>query len=107
MICFYLTLIFYDQMDSNSLLKSETNSRSYALIEADPDDFNHIIDLFRQFFPRTRIVECNHQPRHNSLETVSSYQSSSIDSESNTDVFVNNAQIHVKQIDFHLISLVK
>jgi hypothetical protein len=33
--------------------------RSYALIETDPTELDRIIDILRQFFPNTRIVECN------------------------------------------------
>ncbi|CAF1075505.1 unnamed protein product [Adineta ricciae] len=33
--------------------------RSYALIETDSIELDRIIDVLRQFFPNTRIVECN------------------------------------------------
>lgn len=33
--------------------------RSYALIETDPSELDRIIDILRQFFPNTRVVECN------------------------------------------------
>jgi hypothetical protein len=33
--------------------------RSYALIETDPTELDRIVDILRQFFPNTRIVECN------------------------------------------------
>ncbi|UJR38081.1 hypothetical protein I4U23_030762 [Adineta vaga] len=33
--------------------------RSYALIETDSMELDRIIDILRQFFPNTRIVECN------------------------------------------------
>lgn len=33
--------------------------RSYALIETDSNELDRIIDILRQFFPNTRIVECN------------------------------------------------
>ena len=33
--------------------------RSYALIETDSNELDRIIDVLRQFFPNTRIVECN------------------------------------------------
>lgn len=33
--------------------------RSYALIETDSIELDRIIDILRQFFPNTRIVECN------------------------------------------------
>jgi len=35
--------------------------RSYAVIETDPTELDRIIDVLRQFFPNTRIVECNNQ----------------------------------------------
>lgn len=33
--------------------------RSYAVIETDSTELDQIIDILRQFFPNTRIVECN------------------------------------------------
>ena len=33
--------------------------RSYAVIETDSIELDRIIDILRQFFPNTRIVECN------------------------------------------------
>ena len=33
--------------------------RSYALIETDSTELDRIIDVLRQFFPNTRVVECN------------------------------------------------
>ena len=33
--------------------------RSYAVIETDSNELDQIIDILRQFFPNTRIVECN------------------------------------------------
>lgn len=33
--------------------------RSYAVIETDSNELDRIIDILRQFFPNTRIVECN------------------------------------------------
>ena len=78
----------------------DSPSRTYALIESDPHELDHIIDIFRQFFPKTRIVECHKQPRgtsqtsqprQTSMETISSIHTSrssrsSFDNEMNSDV---------------------
>lgn len=54
-----------DDQDNPSLNQTGTTSdvdsptRSYALIETDPDELEHIIDLLRQFFPKTKIIEYN------------------------------------------------
>jgi len=52
-----------DDQDNTSLNKSDVDSpiRTYALIETDPDELDHIIDLLRQFFPKTKIIEYNNQ----------------------------------------------
>jgi hypothetical protein len=68
-----------DNQDNTSLNIQSTRSdvdsptRSYALIETDPNELDHIIDLLRQFFPKTKILEYNH-----SLHTTVSQQQTSI-----------------------------
>jgi len=37
----------------------DSPARSYALIETDSNELDRIIDILRQFFPNTRVVECN------------------------------------------------
>ncbi|CAF2845311.1 unnamed protein product [Rotaria sp. Silwood2] len=66
--------------------------RSYALIETDPNELDHIIDILRQFFPKTRIVECNNAssnpsrtPSRSSLATAPQQQTST---ESNSSLRV-------------------
>lgn len=62
--------------------------RSYAVIETDSNELDQIIDVLRQFFPNTRIVECNNSssdpsrtpsrsslaaaPQQTSIESISS-----------------------------------
>ncbi|CAF2152964.1 unnamed protein product [Rotaria magnacalcarata] len=65
--------------------------RSYALIETDPNELDRIIDVLRQFFPNTRIVECNNvssnpsrTPSRSSLATAP--QQTSIESNSSLRV---------------------
>jgi hypothetical protein len=43
--------------------------RSYALIETDPNELDRIIDILRQFFPNTRVVECNNSSSNPSRTT--------------------------------------
>ncbi len=57
--------------------------RSYALIETDSNELDRIIDILRQFFPNTRIVECNNSssnpsrtPSQSSLATAPQQQTS-------------------------------
>ena len=52
--------------------------RSYALIETNPNELDHILDLLRQFFPKTRIIEYN-TPSHSS-HLITSQQQTSIES---------------------------
>lgn len=65
--------------------------RSYALIETDSNELDRIIDILRQFFPNTRIVECNNTssnpsrtPSRSSLGTAP--QQTSIESNSSLRV---------------------
>lgn len=39
----------------------DSSERSYALIETNPKELDRIIDLLRQFFPKTKIIEYNKQ----------------------------------------------
>lgn len=59
-----------DEHDKSVDLPS--SQRSYAFIESDANELEQIIDLLRQFFPRTKVVESNH-PNLNSqtVEQVS------------------------------------
>lgn len=57
--------------------------RSYALIETDSNELDRIIDILRQFFPNTKIVECNNSssnpsrtPSRSSLATAPQQQTS-------------------------------
>lgn len=57
--------------------------RSYALIETDSNELDRIIDILKQFFPNTRIVECNNSssnpsrtPSRSSLATAPQQQTS-------------------------------
>ncbi len=69
-----------DDQDKTSLNVSSTCSdddsptRSYALIETDPDELDRITDLLRQFFPKTKIIEYNNQ--RPSSQTITSQQKS-------------------------------
>ncbi|CAF0886480.1 unnamed protein product [Rotaria sordida] len=63
--------------------ENDSPARSYALIETDPNELDHIIDILRQFFPNTRIVECNNAssnpsrtPSRSSLATAPQQQTS-------------------------------
>ena len=76
----------------------DSPNRTYAIIESDPHELDHIIDIFRQFFPKTRIVECHNQtrgtsqasqPRQTSMETISSIHTS-LSSKSSFDNEINN-----------------
>ena len=66
--------------------------RSYAVIETDSNELDRIIDILRQFFPNTRIVECNNassnpsrSPSRSSLG-VAPQQQTSIESNSSLRV---------------------
>lgn len=70
--------------------------RSYAVIETDPTELDRIIDILRQFFPNTRIVECNNSstnpsrtPSRSSL-VAAPQQQPSIESNSSLRVPVAN-----------------
>lgn len=80
--------------------KIDRTTRSYALIEADPNDFDNIVDLFRQFFPRTRIVECNHQQRQTSAETSNSYPSSN-----DSEPFDSKIPVQVRLTDVEILRI--
>jgi hypothetical protein len=63
-------------------------TRSYALIQTDPDELDRIIDLLRQFFPKTKILEYNpssHQQASSGLNYSSQFLISSFESDSNND----------------------
>ncbi len=47
----------------------DLTTRCYALIETDVDELEHIIDLLRQFFPRTKIIEYKSYRQRSSSET--------------------------------------
>ena len=81
--------------------RSEDNSpsRSYALIETDPTELDRIIDLLRQFFPNTRIIECNNSssnPSRSPLAT-SPQQQTSIESNSSLSVPTSSTIHHRSQ----------
>ena len=74
--------------------------RSYALIETDPTELDRIIDILRQFFPNTRIVECNNSssnpsrtPSRSSLVAAAPQQQTSI--ESNSSLYVYRFQVAI------------
>ena len=74
--------------------------RSYALIETDPTELDRIIDILRQFFPNTRIVECNSNssnpsrtPSRSSLNAAAPQQTS-IESNSSLRVPTSNSNRH-------------
>jgi hypothetical protein len=46
----------------------ESSTRSYAVIETDPNELEHIIDLLRQFFPRTKVIEYKSYSQRSSSE---------------------------------------
>jgi len=83
-----------DDQDNTSLNKTSTHSdadspiRSYALIETDPEELEHIVDLLRQFFPKTKILEYNNNRNYSSHVITSQQQSCESDdqtSSSNTN----------------------
>ena len=61
--------------EQNTCLDADSGTRSYALIETDPNELDHIIDLLRQFFPKTKILEYNN---HN--QSTNSQRSSNANS---------------------------
>ncbi len=72
--------------------------RSYALIETDCNELDRIIDILRQFFPNTRIVECNNSssnpsrsPSRSSSSAAPTQQQTSIESNSSLRVPVSLA----------------
>jgi hypothetical protein len=76
-----------DPSDSDNQLTLNINStcsdvdspiRSYALIETNPDELEHIIDLLRQFFPKTKIIEYNNP--HQSSRSITTSQQTTIES---------------------------
>ena len=52
-----------DEQEKRSCSDADSPSGSYAIIETDPEELDQIVDLLRQFFPRTKITEYNH-PNH-------------------------------------------
>lgn len=70
--------------------------RSYALIETDSLELDRIIDILRQFFPTTRIVECNNASSHpsrtpsRSSSLAAPQQQASIESNSSLRVPTSN-----------------
>ena len=82
--------------------------RSYALIETDSNELDRIIDILRQFFPNTRIVECNNTssnpsrtPSRSSLVAAPPQQASS---ESASSLRVPNAASNRYRSHSHSIS---
>ena len=50
--------------------QNSTDVRSYAIIETDDaNELEHIIDLLRQFFPRTKVIEYKSYPQRSPSET--------------------------------------
>ncbi len=85
--------LIIDDQDNTSLNKTNTCSdvdspirSSYALIETDPEELEHIVDLLRQFFPKTKIIEYNNQ-NYSSRVIASQQQSGESDDQisSNTN----------------------
>ncbi|CAF0831636.1 unnamed protein product [Rotaria sordida] len=89
----------FDKQDNHPDIDSPI--RSYAIIETNPNELDHIIDLLRQFFPQTRIIEFSNQ-NHLINTTIPqreiSFESNcnspfSILSKSSFDSDINNDQI--------------
>ncbi len=85
-----------DDQDNITLNKTSTRSdadspiRSYALIETDPEELEHIVDLLRQFFPKTKILEYNNQ---NYSSHVITSQQQSCESDDQTSSSNTNSQV--------------
>lgn len=65
-----------DEQEKRSCSDADSPTGSYAIIETDPHELDQIIDLLRQFFPRTKITEYNHP--NNSLHTTPAQQTSPV-----------------------------
>lgn len=63
-----------DEQEKTSCSDTDSSTCSYAIIETDPNELDHIIDLLRQFFPRTKITEYSHP---NSTPRIASTQQTS------------------------------
>ena len=82
--------------------------RSYAVIETDSSELDQIIDILRQFFPNTRIVECNNSssnpsrtPSRSSLAAAPQQQTSI---ESNSSLRVPSSTSNRYRSHSHSIS---
>jgi hypothetical protein len=65
----------------------DSSERSYALIETNPKELDRIIDLLRQFFPKTKIIEYNKQ----------SYTSQTVISPESDDQLSTNTNSQVRK----------
>ncbi|CAF3691056.1 unnamed protein product [Rotaria sp. Silwood1] len=101
-------LCINEQLDTdkqNNLPDIDSPTRTYAIIETNSNELERIIDLLRQFFPTTRIIEYNNQNhllnstitqnRQTSFESIcispfSILSKSSFDSDSNNDQVSSN-----------------
>ena len=55
--------------DDQNSTEIDSTTRSYAIIETDDcNELEHIIDLLRQFFPRTKIIEYKSYPQRSPSE---------------------------------------
>ncbi|CAF2628502.1 unnamed protein product [Rotaria sp. Silwood2] len=90
-----------DKQDNRPDIDSPT--RSYAIIETNPNELDHIIDLLRQFFPKTKVIEYSNQ-NHSPNPTIPQQQQQisfesicnspfSILSKSSFDSDINNDQL--------------
>ncbi|CAF1084664.1 unnamed protein product [Adineta steineri] len=73
--------------------------RSFALIETDSNELDRIIDILRQFFPTTRIVECNNSSSSNPSRTPS--RSSLAAAPQQQTSFESNSSLRVPQSNIH------
>lgn len=65
------TEVSIDEQEKTSCSDTDSGTCGYAIIETDPNELDHIIDLLRQFFPRTKITEYNHPSRITSTQQTS------------------------------------
>jgi hypothetical protein len=82
----------------------DSPARSYALIETDSNELDRIIDILRQFFPNTRVVECNTSSTDPSRSSLAAAPQQQTSIESNSSLRVPSSTTNRYRSHSHSIS---
>ena len=77
----------------------QSPARTYALIETDAYELEQIIDLLKQFFPKTKILDYNHTTQSTTSQTQTSVTSQFLISSIENDQTATSVSLQAKIIE--------